>query len=375
MSGTHSILPPSGAAAWRRCPMWVTMNQRYPKPDTPESQEGTAAHWVFGEMLAGRPMHDGLQAPNGVYVTAEMIEGGELVCDVVAARGLRNPRVEVPVRCNYIHAQCWGTPDLSEYLPDQWCIEILDYKFGHKFVDEFENDQGIAYSAGLLEELDKTLDKGSGLIDQSLKINFTVIQPRCFYKGSSVRTWSFMAHELRTHINLLATAAAKALEPNPVAITNAECGYCPGRHTCPALQQAAYSDAEFAVMSAPVELSPTAASLELKMLQRAQDRLDARVEGLREAVLAMARQGHRVPWHKVTQGDARTIWTHPPEDVIAVGQLMGVDIAKPGVLTPKQAAKAGIDDTVIKAYSITPPGAFKLEPDSPADARRVFGIT
>jgi hypothetical protein len=54
MSGAHSVLPPSGAAAWRRCAQWVQMNQLYPQPDTPESLEGNAAHWVFAEMLAGK---------------------------------------------------------------------------------------------------------------------------------------------------------------------------------------------------------------------------------------------------------------------------------------------------------------------------------
>lgn len=377
MSGAHSILPPSGAAAWRRCGLWVAMNQAYPKDDTPESMEGNAAHWVFAEMLAGRQVTEGMQAPNGVYVTDEMIEGAELVVDTVRARIPAGVPlyVEQPVAIARIHPQCWGTPDIWAAILQAATLEVIDYKFGHRFVDEYENDQGVAYTAGILDHLAETLGKAPGLLDQAIKVNFTVIQPRCYYKGAPVRTWSVQASDLRAHINILSNAAAVALAPNPPAVTNSECQDCPGRHACPALQQAAYHDAEFAVKSSPVELPPVAASLELRMLERAYERLGARVEGLREAVATHIRQGHSVPYHRAEQGYGRQQWTMPVDQVLAMGQLMGVDLSKPGVKTPKQAQKAGVDEAVIKAYSITPLGQIKLVSDNPADARRVFGTT
>lgn len=375
MSGAHSILPPSGAVAWKLCGLWVAMNQAYPQPDTPESLEGNAAHWVFAEMLAGRPVSEGMQAPNGVFITDEMIEGAELVVDTVRARIPAGTvlHVEEPVAIPRIHAQCWGTPDIWAFYGVT--LEVIDYKFGHRFVDEYENDQGVAYIAGIVDVLAAKFGEGPGLFDQRLKVNFTVIQPRCFYKGSPVRTWSVMASDLRGHTNQLANAAGVALAPNPPAVTNSECGDCPGRHACPALQQAAYRDAEFAVKSSPVELPPAAASLELRMLERSLERLQARVEGMREAVATYIRQGHAVPFHRAEQGYGRQQWTMPTEQVLAMGQLMGVDLSKPGVKTPKQAMKSGVDEAVIKAYSITPLGSLKLISDNPADARRVFGTT
>lgn len=375
MSGAHSILPPSGAVAWKLCGLWVAMNQAYPQPDTPESLEGNAAHWVFAEMLAGRPVSEGMQAPNGVFITDEMMDGAELVVDTVRARIPAGTvlHVEEPVAIPRIHAQCWGTPDIWAFYGVT--LEVIDYKFGHRFVDEYENDQGVAYIAGIVDVLAAKFGEGPGLFDQRLKVNFTVIQPRCFYKGSPVRTWSVMASDLRGHTNQLANAAGVALAPNPPAVTNSECGDCPGRHACPALQQAAYRDAEFAVKSSPVELPPAAASLELRMLERSLERLQARVEGMREAVATYIRQGHAVPFHRAEQGYGRQQWTMPTEQVLAMGQLMGVDLSKPGVKTPKQAMKSGVDEAVIKAYSITPLGSLKLISDNPADARRVFGTT
>jgi len=379
MSGAHSILPPSGAAAWRRCGLWVTMNQAYPQPDTPESLEGNAAHWVFAEMLADHIVVEGQIAPNGIVLTEEMIEGGELVVEVVKARMphamFGAPHIEEAVAIGRINPQCWGTPDIWAFSINPLVLEVIDYKFGHRFVDEYENDQGIAYVAGIIDLIAQKLGQGVGLVDQAIKVNFTVIQPRCFYKGSSVRTWSFVGSDIRAHINGLTMAAEYALSPNPTATTNSECGDCPGRHACAALQKAAYSDAEFAVKSSPVELSPAAASLELKMLERSLERLQSRVEGMREAVAMYIHQGHSVPWHRAEQGFGRQQWILPADQVIAMGQLMGADLSKPGVKTPKQALKYGIDEAVIKAYTQTPLGRLKLVSDNPADARRVFGIS
>jgi len=372
MSGAHSILPPSGAKAWRRCPLWVTMNKTYPQGDTPESMEGTAAHWAFAEMLAGRLVIEGISAPNGVVITDEMIDGAKLVVetittnpalvDTIARHGLH---IEEAVACQGVHAECWGTPDIWAYSPDHKTLWIPDYKFGHKFVDEFENDQLMIYAAGIIAFL--------GLNYNETLINFVIIQPRCYYKGAAVRVWSVYANEIIKHINELADAADEALGPNPVAVTNAECDNCPGRAHCPALQCAAYSDAECATNSGIVELSPAAASLELRMLERKLERLSARVDGLKEVVKGHIRAGAKTPYHSLAQGYGRQVWTVPVDQVVAMGDLLGYKLEKPGVITPKAAIAKGIDEAVINAYSISPPGSFTLVSENPADARRVFG--
>jgi len=372
MNSAHSILPPSGAGAWVACPLWATMNRRYPQESTPESLEGNAAHWVFAEMLTGRPVIEGALAPNGIFITEEMIEGGELVVDTVPK--ILTLHIEETLPISRIHRQCFGTPDIWAFDRQLMTLYLLDYKFGHAFVDEFENWQMIAYVAGIIDKLADEMDVGPGLLDQQIRVRATIIQPRCYHRGSPVRTWTFHASDIRPHVDKLMSAASKALGENPEAVTNQECGNCTGRHACQALQKAAYYDAEIAVKSPPVELPPAAAGLELKMLERSLERLQARVEGLREAVVTYIRQGHAVPWYRTEQGYGRQQWTLPAEQVIAMGELMGVDLSKTGVKTPKQAVKIGIDEAVIKGYSIIPLGSVKLIPDNPADARRVFGI-
>lgn len=376
MQAAHSILPPSAAKAWKLCAMWPTMNRLYPKPDTPESLEGTAAHWVAWEIYAGRPVSEGMSAPNGQIVTLEMIEGGELLCEVIRKRSPLGAHIERPIACARVHDQCWGTPDAWDYQPPVRVLEIFDYKFGHRFVDEYENDQCVTYAAGILDELAKLYGNDRpGLFDQDVTVNITIVQPRCFYKGLPVRTWSVKAVDLRAHINQLRMAAEASFLPNPKATTNSECINCPGRHACAATQLAGYSDAEFSTTSPPVILDPAAASLELRIVERAIERLKARQEGLQELCFSYARKGERLPFHAVEQTVGRVEWAIPAAQAVAIGQMFGVDIAKPGVMTPKQAISAGIDETVITAYSKPKPGSMKLNPVNPADARRVFGIT
>ena len=355
--------------------MWPTMNAKYPKDDTPESLEGNAAHWVFAEMLDGRYHDVGTTSPNGTLVTEEMIEGGELVVDTVA-RLLPIPyelHVEETIDVSTIHKDCWGTPDIWSFNQTSFTLDVFDYKFGHRFVDEYENDQGVCYIEGILNTLSVQFNIPPGELDQLITVNFTIIQPRCYYKGQPVRTWSFRAVDLRGQINKLRGAALDAMQPNPTATTNEECQDCPGRHVCEALQKAAYSDAEYAVASSPAELPPLAAALELKMLERSLERLQSRVEGLRESVSMYIKQGHSIPWYRAEQGYGREQWTLPPEQIISMGNLMGKDLAKVAVKTPLQAKKLGIDESVISAYSIKPKGEIKLVSVNPSDARRVFG--
>jgi hypothetical protein len=365
----HSFLPPSGAAAWSRCAHWPLMNKTYPQGDTAESIEGTAAHWVGTEMIAGRIHPEGSAAPNGATVTGEMIDGAELLAEVVAVRmvGMKL-HIEERLAARPIHPECFGTPDVWARTGHTNRIEIIDYKYGHGFVDEFFNLQGLTYLAGIIDR-----EYNSESFPTDITVAFTVVQPRCFNRGEPVRTHTFSVKDIPPYMRALRDAALAAYAPQPVATTNEECCHCPGRHACSALQESAYQAAEMSNDRAPHDLSSRAAGLELRMLERALDRLQARVDGLRELTLANLRSGAPVPFYGLESGRGRVQWTIPVERLITIGQLLGKDLAKPSVITPAQAKKLGIDDSVISAYSALTPGSQKLVAQSNDTARRVFG--
>lgn len=366
----HSFLPPSGAAAWSRCALWPTMNRDHPQDDSPESIEGTAAHWVTTELLSGREVKEGAISPAGVSISGEMLDAADLVCETVGRRmPVAQLHLEETLSIPSIHADCFGTADIWAFFPGQCHLEIIDEKYGHGFVDEYFNLQGLLYALGVIEKL-----KNSPAMDlERLTVSFTVVQPRCYYRGEPVRTHTYTMREAGEYIDAMRAAALMAYQPQPMAVTGEQCSNCPGRHTCSVLQRAAYSDAEFADNRQPHTLSPQAAALELRMLERALARLEARVDGLRELTLANMKRGEIIPYYRLEAGKGRVQWTAAPEQIITIGKMLGKDLSKPGVITPAQAAKISIDASVISAYSQHIPGAQKLVAENNETARRVFG--
>lgn len=374
---SHSFLPPSGAAAWSRCAQWPSMNERFPQGDTEESLEGTAAHWAVSEMLSGRIVTEGLTAPNGVIVTGEMVDSAELACDTIEQRApwarFQDLHIEEQVKIPLIpdlfrdNVGCFGTPDAWAYKMGTCHLEIWDFKYGHGFVDEFWNLQGLLYMLGILDTL-----KAQIINPLLVSVSFTIVQPRCFHKGAPVRTHSYIVRDAAEHLTKLERAAIEAVSGFPQARTNTECDHCPGRHACDALQEAAYSDAEFASDRQPHDLTPAAASLELRMLERAYERLGARVDGLRQLTEANLKSGKRVPHHSLEAGKGRRQWNIPTDQVITIGKMMGKDLSKVTAITPIQAEKI-IDGSVISMYSQIIPGGQKLVAENNSKASRVFG--
>lgn len=355
----HSLLSPSSAATWRHCVAYPTMARKYPGEESEEAKEGTAAHQVAWQTLQALPF-------SLDTVTDEMLEGADLLISYMfAIAPPESWNIEQPVVI-FDDLDCWGTPDAWAYNETTRTLHVVDYKFGHRFVEEFENEQGVLYCKGLID----MIAQNYGVYDQNLNVEFTVVQPRCFYRGEPVRTWSFKASEIRGLVNALRAAAERALDVDPQATTNPGCRYCPARHDCPALQKATYSDVETSTCSTPINITAQAAAIELKMLERAQERIAARISGLSTFVLSKVRSGERVPHYQAAQGYGNRKWSISDAEVISIGQAFDKNLQKQSVVTPSQAIKLGIDEAVIKEYSIVPLGELKLVPNS--DPRKIF---
>lgn len=368
----HAILAPSSAARWVACPGSVAMSMLYPEPETPESREGTAAHWVAYELFNEDTPEIGEIAPNGEVVTEEMVEGAILYCDAIRPALSLCPvgtraHIEERVDISYINAHNWGTPDLWFFNETSAELWIYDYKFGHGYVDAFENWQLIDYAAGILAELDVC-----GLYDQAIRVHITVVQPRSYHKDGPVRTWSIVASELRPYFNIITNQAAVALSNNPPCIPNDECEFCPGRHACNALQIEAYKAIKHSGRSVPVELSNDALALEAFILNRAKKRLDARLTGLEQQIESRIRGGQIVSGYAVEPSYGRETWAVPTAEVLALGNLFSVPVAKNDVITPNQAIKAGLDKSIVAQYTKRPSNGLKLIVDDGKLARKVF---
>jgi hypothetical protein len=375
----HAFLAPSSAARWVVCALSASLEAAYPEREpSPESLEGTAAHWVVQECLYRRPPAIGTQTPNGIAVDAVMLESAEMVVDdITATLGPNWPSiliVEQRVNIPRVHDQNWGTPDYRAWsrLGDgRLKLHVWDYKYGHEPVDVFENWQLIDYVAGCLSEA-KIVD------DQNTVVDMRVIQPRSHHREGPVRSWHVLASDLRGQINRLAMAAEDATSIAPTAKPHRDaCKNCKGRHACEANQRAAYWAADAGKHYTALELPPAALGLELRTLTDAAKILAARISGLEAEALANITAGRHVPHWQTERELGRLTWTHEGGEVIAFAQMMGVDITKPvEPVTPTQAKTkfkaAKLPENLVDMYATRNLSAPKLALDDGKKARLTF---
>lgn len=361
----HALFAPSSSARVVACPGSVTMCQQVtPVPqDDKASREGTASHWALSELLLGRDVCIGQVAPNGITLNDEMIEGAEQCAEYILTRDSDEARlfglVEEPLPPGDLHYNNWGTPDYRMFSYVKNILYIDDYKYGHKYVEVFENWQLINYALLALQQLGI-----NGYDDQTLIVVMTIHQPRSYHKDGPHRNWTVKAAELRPYANILRAAFAEASKPD--AMVNArdleQCEYCSARWACPAATAAGYRAMDMAYESSPLVMSHQALGIELMRLRAAQDALNARETGLSAQILAMITQGVDVPYFGIDHGAARTVWKEGAQEGVAhLAAVLGIPgISKPSVVTPAQAIKAGLPEAIVKDHSFTPRGAAKL---------------
>lgn len=382
----HKFLAPSAAHIWGApggCRAYPLMAQMYPEDeDGQDAKEGTAAHEIAARMIEsaqnGQPFRNfvGQTASNGVLITSEIQDSAEIYARDVATEmsarwvtGGDRLRVERPVDMPMIHPEHnGGTPDCALFDDQRNEIIVWDFKHGFAIVEEFENWQLLDYAAGLVRVFGFDT-----VTDQNLTIRLRVVQPRAFHPGGAVREWALSGGELRGYVNILAASAAECMEDDPVARTGDHCRYCPARHACGTLQKAATHAAQVAGSATPRDLDAHATGVELHLLEQAAKLLEYRITGLKEQAEAMARRGERVTNYTLEPQVGRLAWTIPDEEVLAIGDMMGVDLRNIKPITPTQARdRKLIDASVINEYSARPSAGFKLVPDNFNEATKVF---
>lgn len=367
-NAAHSLYPPSGFAQMVQCAGSRRFQANYPDlRDPTEREEGEAAHWAAQTILLGGRVEVGLVAPNGVPLSAEMVQGAGQYADAIFhTRGSSGAElhVERPVAIPQVHPESWGTPDCCMWLTPR-LFYAEDFKFGRRGHDPFEHWQLIGYASGKLSE--------AGNTDPNTLVVMRIHQPRYYSPAGPMREWKVFAHQLAPYVARLRQAAAASDRPDAPLVTGPACRDCRARHDCPAAQAAGFDAAEYSGRAQPLKMSPEAAGLEYRVLSQAADRLKARISGLEEQLKFWARSGMPTPHVSLQAGQGRRVWDRPASEVRALGHMMGVEVEKPlDVITPRQAQDKGLDAALVAAYSKQQTGEVKLVIDDGSNARRVF---
>lgn len=372
---THSLISPSNAAQRVQCPASVKLQAQFPEPPpTQDTLDGDAVHWAGAEQLRGRLTDVGERAPNGVYLTLEMQQAADLYYDyvfkVMAAHGLKpsDGKIETPVAIPRVHPLAFGTPDYHAWLPTQPrpTLFLADLKYGHGFVEVFENWQLVEYAAGVTH--------GIRLPDTEVDVLATIVQPRSYHRDGPTREWRFRLSDIRAQVNISSHAAYEALGESPAARVGSECKHCTARHACMTLQRSSYNAVDEAGKPQVAVLNGPALGLEIRILRAAKAALEAKLSGLEEQALSSITSGALVQGLAVERGEGRRRWKVPAEHVINAARMLNIDVAKPvEALTPRQALEKGLAAVVVDAMAERPKSEAKLVLDDGSLARRVFG--
>lgn len=352
----HSVLPPSSAARRMQCPGSRKLESLYPDVDSPHAREGHAAHWVALQALTEKIVVAGERTPDSELITAEMIEGAALYVDYVKSviAENKNAGFEMPLMMPSIHSEAWGTCDCLAYDEDNKKLHIWDYKFGHRFISVVENWQLLYYAIGAIDTLG---------VDP-LEIICHIVQPRYYGVEGRIQQWAITREKLNEYACELKLTEEIAMSEKAQLKVGDECMFCSARHVCPALQEINLVLCDFSHTAMSNELTPQKLGYELRTLLNAQNLLKARITGLSQEAENLLVSGKRVPGFILLPGRSNHVWDKSAEEVIEMGKLLGVNLAKPSeAITPKQAIKANVPQEVIAKYSKIIPGEMKLTED------------
>ena len=381
------ILPQvNDAGDWMRCLGAAQARNLFPALDSEPSEsklEGRACHeaaqqllerWRKGGVLDFSDIVGSL-SKDGIVITQELFDAAyEYVNDVAKFCDFNflNKELRVEQRVN-----------LSRWLPGWYCIPdawtydassntlmVWDAKFGQSLVEPFENWQLLIGAFGIIQGLELP-----GYIQDAVKLDLRVIQPRGFHRDGSIRRWFVTADRVGHYWAQLHAALPIVTGESPPTTFGPQCKNCSARANCDTLLRVGYEGIDFAGKLQTHKLTGHNLGVDLKLLRRAAKAIEYRLSGLEEQAIHEIKAGKSVSFYTAQQSKGRERWKKdvPHAEVIMMGDLLGVDIRKPVELdTPAQVRKKGIDESVIAEYSETPMTGLKLVEIDGNKARQVF---
>ncbi len=350
-------LAPSHANAWIHCPAFE------PEPrisDTDAAREGSAAAWIADTVLKS---HEGIDAedflgetaPNGWEITPDMIRYvSEYISYIVCESGGRGFQTE-----KLLSAADLGIVGRIDTLlaVDAHTVHIVDFKYGWRIVEPWDNWQFICY--GWL-----------AMTGETKRFIFTVYQPRPNHPDGPIRTIEYDRTDfMRMAADMVTGAIRCQNEPN-TAVPGSACVNCLKRSSCPALSANVYAGLETITTDIRSrELTPVELSRELEFTERLLKMVQDRHTGLQTEVDARISNGEFIPDRYRVPQESNSYINVSPE---IVRLFTGCDPFKKVHKTITDLRKEGVTNEVIKAITTTRINGMKTVKHNRKKTERLF---
>jgi hypothetical protein len=312
VSGTHSILPPSGSARWLRCVGALYLSRGVPNPDKEHSASGTCSHWLLQWQLEnptldldtwlGKEMTFGENPPFKFVVDEERLDRVRSCVAVIN----REPGLML-VEHRLDTTPVLGVPDqeghsdIIKLYPEggavirdelyKGVLSVHDYKDGYLLVNAKDNTQGLIYLCAAMIEF--------SLVGEFNAFRFCIHQPKLNHYDE----WTYTRAELEAFMALIRPVAKLAYDiyhetvpfdpAQHLVAGDEQCTYCEVRGRCvarakrimslfePLIQRHELDDKSLGVVYAQLDEIESAIS-------------DFRAEALRRAKLGVIVDGQKL---------------------------------------------------------------------------------
>lgn len=333
---------------------------------------GNAVHWLAAGALSGRiiDLDEWIdrKAPNGVYLTDEMIDHVRWYVEGVTKDRSNHKRLveqdmtawnadrSITIGCRPDHL----TDDMAEYGRR---IRIDDFKYGWRLVEVENNWTLIAHACAYIA------DK---VIAPDTIMEFRIWQPRPFHPSGKMRVWIVDAYHLM---------ALRDYIFNTLALTSDQlqtgwyCLHCPAMTNCPASRKASMTMLDVAERAIPDNMTLDEMSMMMDALTVGDYTLKAYKDALAERITDSLRNGQTVRNYRLKPYEGALAWVEGiDETALRLLVKPGKAVSKPTpLLTPTQLKKA-IPELVLKQITYRKPGGLTLErKDTDQLAQEMFG--
>lgn len=327
--------------------------------DTTSTDQGNAAHWLVEQVFKGDFSIEELadrKAPNGVFITADMIEHVQEYLADIAGKG------QVEIDTSHSDGANYEVRGRSDYVNfDGSNLFVSDFKYGWKIVEPENNWTLISHALGWYFRNQDTVPSS---------IIFTIYQPRPYHPEGSVRRWEISFDEL---MHRWQEMYAKLTNPSDDLNTGEHCYKCPSMSQCPASQIASMNSIDVSEMVYNSEVDNRQLSFIMDEIKRAKTILSQVEDAYNDLALIRVRKGENVPGYSMQATKGNLSWKKGLS-CETVQLMTGIDVSKKNMITPTQAKKIGISQEIIDSLCERENKGFKLvRVDGSKKAEQLFG--
>lgn len=336
-------------------------NPRFNIDDTVRN-EGNAAHWLIEQVfkqVAGTLQFVNKKAPNGVFITDEMIDHVTPFLEAIRGKG------DVEIDTSYSDCQRYqinGRADHIEYDKETSTLYVRDFKYGWTPVEPEYNWTLISHAMGYI------YPKLNGVCPA--KVVFQIFQPRPHHPMGRIREWIVDSVRMNELFDRMVNTLSK---PSDMLKTSKECKDCLARATCPAAQKAEMNAIDFSEMAFVSDVDDATLAFLLDNIERALKILEQGKKAYSEMALHRLKAGKIIPGYSTEKELTNKQW----KDGITIETaklLTGKDLSRKQMMTPAQAAKEGVSEAAIESLCERRQKGVKLvRMDADAAVKKMFG--